>query len=153
MAGTAVATDSGPALAWSAPASWRAKPATAMRKGSYAIPGGGGKDGDVSVTAFPGDVGGELANVNRWRGQVGLPPLAAGDLDAAVERFARNGLSFTIVDAAAGGGPEAQRILGAIVPFGDGAWFFKLAGPGRLVSREKPSFLKFLGTVTPGAQP
>ena len=27
----------------------------------------------VTVSMFPGDVGGVLANVNRWRGQLGQP--------------------------------------------------------------------------------
>jgi hypothetical protein len=153
MASTAVPTESGAALAWSAPAGWKAKPLTAMRKGSYTVPGEGGKDGDLSVTAFPGNVGGELANVNRWRGQVGLRPLGEADLAGSVTRLTRNGLSFTVVDAAGGPGPGDQRILGAIVPFGEGTWFFKLAGPSGLLEREKARFLGFLDTVKPGAQP
>src|SRR2546425_682214 len=76
MAATPVATAGGTGLTWTAPASWQAKAASAMRKGSYAVPGDGGATADLSITAFPGDVGGEAANVNRWRGQVSLPPLA-----------------------------------------------------------------------------
>ena len=67
MADTAVPTASGDGLSWQAPAGWAQKPAGAMRKASYSVPGSDG-DSDLSVTAFPGDVGGELANVNRWRG-------------------------------------------------------------------------------------
>src|SRR5882724_4414392 len=75
MAATAVPTASGDGLAWTAPANWTVKPASAMRKGSYRVPGPDGTDADLSITAFPGDVGGRLANVNRWRGQLELPPL------------------------------------------------------------------------------
>src|SRR5262245_59791460 len=80
MANTAVPTAQGDGLAWTAPAHWQAKPASAMRKGSYAIAGDGGAAADLSITAFPGDVGGEAANVNRWRGQVSLPPASASEL-------------------------------------------------------------------------
>jgi len=153
MADTAVPTAAGPGLTWTAPAGWRAKPASAMRKGSYAVPGEGGAEADLSITAFPGDVGGELANVNRWRGQVQLPPLGYSDLPGAVSAVAQNGLQLTIVDFASAEGADSKRILGAIVPFADGTWFFKLTGPDRLVAGEKPAFLAFLKTVKPVTQP
>ena len=127
MADTAVPTASGSDLTWSAPDGWSAKAASAMRKGSYTVPGGGG-EADLSITAFPGDVGGELANVNRWRGQVGLGPLAPQDLDASVSRVQSNGLTLTLVELQAGGA-AGKSILGAIVPFGGSTWFFKLTGP------------------------
>ena len=71
-AGPALATASGPGLTWTAPAHWVGKPLSAMRKGSYTVPGDGA-EADLSITAFPGAVGGELANLNRWRGQLQLP--------------------------------------------------------------------------------
>jgi hypothetical protein len=153
MAATAVNTAEGPGLIWSAPAQWRAKPASAMRKGSYAVPGDKGADGDISITAFPGDVGGELANVNRWRGQVQLPPLDDAGLSGAVSRMQQNGLELTVVDFSNGSAGNGQRILGAIVPFDGNTWFFKLMGPDALVRGQRPAFLEFLKTVKPSAQP
>jgi hypothetical protein len=147
MANTAVPTAAGPSLVWSAPAAWRVKAASAMRKGSYAVSGPGGADADLSITAFPGDVGGDLANVNRWRGQLQLPPLTAGALDAAVTRFQAHGLGFTVVELAAAGGANPQRILGAIVPVDGSTWFFKLMGPATVVAAAKPDFLEFLKSV------
>ncbi len=150
MSDTAVPTAAGPSLTWSAPATWTAKPATAMRKGSYAVPGAGGEAGDLSITAFPGAVGGLIANVNRWRGQVQLPPLADADLAAAVTTVPENGLQVTVVDFSAPGG--AKRILGAIVPFGDSCWFFKLTGSSALITSAKPGFLDFLKTIKASGQ-
>jgi hypothetical protein len=149
MAGTNVDVAAGSGLAWTAAAGWQSKPASAMRKGSYAVPGEGGAAADLSITAFPGDVGGELANLNRWRGQVQLPPLADADRAEAVTRFQQNGLDFALVDFAGG----QQRILGAIVSFGGDTWFFKLMGPDAVVGGAKPAFLEFLKTVKPSAQP
>ena len=143
MATTAVPTASGDSLVWTAPASWTAKAPGAMRKGSYGVSAAGG-EADLSITAFPGDVGGELANVNRWRGQVGLPSLAPGDLEASVSRFDSNSLSFTVVALSPAGG---KSILGAIVPYNGSTWFFKLTGPAAAVDASKADFMAFLRTI------
>jgi len=147
MANTAVTTAEGPGLSWSAPAHWTAKPASAMRKGSYAITDDTGATADLSITAFPGDVGGDLANVNRWRGQLQLPPLAAAELASATTHLDANDLHFTTVDFTGGPGATPQRVLGAIVPVGNATWFFKLTGPAALVAREQAAFASFLQTI------
>lgn len=149
MANTPVATASGNALVWTAPSSWTAKPAGSMRKGSYAVKGDGG-EADMAVTAFPGDVGGDLANLNRWRGQIGLPAVGQAEFDRDTRHLDRNGLHMTVVDIA-GSGANAQRILGAMVPHQGATWFFKLSGPDALVAREKPAFLALLDSIKPAA--
>jgi hypothetical protein len=149
MANTAVATASGTPLAWTAPAAWTAKPAGAMRKGSYTVKGDEG-EADFAITAFPGDVGGDLANLNRWRGQLSLPALNQSDFAAATEHVDHNGLHMTVVDIV-GTGDKPQRILGAMIPHGGATWFFKLTGPAALVAREKPAFTAFLATIKPAA--
>jgi hypothetical protein len=146
MADTAVPTASGQGLVWQAPGAWASKPAGAMRKATYGVPGAGAES-DLSITAFPGDVGGELMNVNRWRGQVGLSPLRAEDLDASVSRVESNGLRMTLVELAPQGDPNGKAMIGAIVPVGGSTWFFKLTGPGASVRASKPAFLEFLHTV------
>ena len=152
MAGT-VPTAAGDGLSWTAPAAWKAKAASAMRKGSYSVPGSNGQDGDLSITAFPGDVGGELANVNRWRGQVQLPALSEAELPAATAHLTQNGLTFTVVNLTGSAQGARQRILGAIVPYAGSTWFFKLAGPDDAVAKAEPDFRAFLQTVKPPAQP
>lgn len=146
MADTAVPTASGADLAWQAPPGWTSKPAGQMRKATYAVPGGG-VDSDLSITAFPGDVGGELMNVNRWRGQLGLTPLRPEELEASVSRAEANGLRMTIVELASQGDPGGKAMMGAIVPVNGSTWFFKLTGPGASVRASKPAFLEFLHTV------
>ena len=147
MANTAVTTANGPGLTWSAPAHWTAKAASAMRKGSYAITADSGETADLSITAFPGDVGGDLANVNRWRGQIQLPPLAATELASATAHLDVNGLHLTTVDFTGGPTAKPQRVLGAIIPVGNATWFFKLSGPAALVGREQAAFATFLQTI------
>jgi len=140
MAGTAVAVATGRDLTWTAPADWKPTAGSAMRKGSYAVSGPEGT-GDLSITAFPGDVGGNLANVNRWRGQLGLPPVST--VGEAAQPLEANGLHLLVFDGANNG----QAILAAIVSRPDDTWFFKLTGPDALVARTKPAFLDFLRTV------
>lgn len=150
MANTAVPTAAGGDLSWTAPAHWKPKPASAMRKGSYAIVGPEGAEADLSITAFPGNVGGDLANINRWRGQISLPPIAESDLATQSEHIDANGFHITFVDFANTANPP-QRITGAIVPFGNATWFVKLMGPDNVVAPEREAFLAFLQTLQPPA--
>lgn len=148
MANTAVPTADGASLTWTAPAHWQPKAASAMRKGSYAVPAGD-TPADLSITAFPGDVGGEVANLNRWRGQLSLAPAGEAELAAAITRFEQDGLKIAVVDFDNG----QQRLLGAIVPLRGSTWFFKLTGPAAPLAKEKPAFLGFLKTVKAPAAP
>ncbi len=147
MASTAVPTVAGSGLTWTAPASWTVKPNGSMRRGSFAIKGAGA-EADLSITAFPGATGGLEANLNRWRGQVGLPPQSPAEVTAAVEKFSANGLEFTLVDYAGG----ENHLIGAIVPYGGNSWFFKLMGPDALVAPQKDAFRDFLHTVKEAAK-
>jgi len=146
MAATAVPTATGSDLIWTAPADWVSKPASAMRKGSYTVRGEGG-EADLSITAFPGSTGGLLANLNRWRGQLGLAPLAETELDANCARLDAGDLHLVVADFAGQAGGKPTRLVGAVVPHGGDTWFFKLMGPDALVAREKPAFLEFLRTI------
>ena len=145
MASTPVPTASGADLTWKAPSHWVAKTGSSMRKGSYTISGAGG-EADLSIIAFPGAVGGDLANLNRWREQVGLPPVNQAEFEASAQRLERDGLRMTVVDLA-GTGADAKRILGAMIPYSGATWFVKLMGPDALVAKEKTAFMAFLDTV------
>jgi hypothetical protein len=148
MANTAVPTASGAGLVWTAPANWASKTGSAMRKATFVLKSEGTPgEGELAVTAFPGDVGGELANVNRWRGQISLQPIGQGDLGTAITRIERNGLTLGVVDLTS---PDnAQRMLGAMVPHAGSTWFFKLTGPAPLMEKVKPEFMAFLDTIKP----
>jgi hypothetical protein len=149
MASTPVATAEGE-LAWTAPAHWTTGPAAPMRKATLLIPGeGSGPGGELSITAFPGDVGGELANLNRWRSQapLNLPPIAAADLEKSLTREEHNGLKFAVMDITGSGG----RLLGAWAPYAGGTWFFKLTGPAAVLEKEKAAFQAFIASVKPAA--
>ena len=58
----------------SIPTGWKPGKVSSMRLGSYSVEEEDGCSLDISVTAFPGDLGGLLPNVERWLGQIGLDP-------------------------------------------------------------------------------
>lgn len=142
-AGPARAT---PALPqWEVPAGWQPQAAGPLLIARYFIAEPEGR-AEVTVSAFPGDSGGLLANVNRWRSQVGLEPIQATDADKLVERFdAPSGqvslVDMTGTDRATG---QPSRLIGAILPRGGQTWFFRLRGDGPVVERQRAAFLKFI---------
>lgn len=146
MAATTVVTAEGDGLVWTAPAHWSANPAAGMRRGSFAIRGPQG-EADMAITAFPGDVGGELANINRWRGQLGLPALNPAELPAVRTPVHTDHFEFILVEFGNPAATPPTRMLGAFTAHQGNTWFFKLSGPDALVAAEKSAFLNFLHTV------
>jgi hypothetical protein len=149
MASTAVTTAVGDGLTWTAPSHWKPKTASAMRKGSYGVAGPDGAEADMSITAFPGDVGGTLANVNRWRGQLALQPMSEADLEPVMQHMHVGDFHVDVVEFANTQSNQPQRMIGAIVPFNDSTWFFKLTGPDALVAQEREAFLSLVQSIKP----
>ena len=144
----AAATAGTDSLVWAAPDHWLAKPLGPMRRGSF-TPKNEHGDADCSIFVFPAATNPLLANINRWRGQIGLPNLSEAQLPAETSVLENSGLSFTVVDMLGQQGGNPTRVLGAILYRGDEAWFFKLGGPDATVAAEKSAFLDFLRTVHP----
>lgn len=136
-----VATAAPASLIWQAPAGWAAKPASGMRRATYLVSGAA----DMSVISLPGDAGGDLANVNRWRGQVGLEPWDAAAFKKAAETVVSRAGNFTMIDLAG----SSQRMLAGMMMREGETWFFKLLGPDQLVGAAKPAFKSFLASVSP----
>ena len=62
--------DSALGVTYQTPESWTEYPPSSIRKANFKINNTSGT-AEVSVTVFPGDVGGALVNINRWRQQIG----------------------------------------------------------------------------------
>lgn len=131
-------------LAWKSPAGWQEKPASGMRRATFVVPGAAGS-AELSVISLPGDAGGDLANVNRWRGQVGLSAWDEASFKKAAVKVSAPAGTFTLVDLA--GGP--QRMAAAMMMRNGESWFFKLLGPDGTVGGALPAFKSFLATVKP----
>ena len=108
-----------------------------------------GASADVTVSSFPGSVGGLLANVNRWRGNVSLDPIAEDDLSKSTSSIDVPGGKAVLVDVSgksAKTGNDA-RLIGVIWPRGDQTWFYKFLGDPAVVDHEKDAFQKFVQSV------
>lgn len=134
---------------WSPPANWRPAPGSAMRVATFEVAGEGGATGDLSVVALSGGGGGALANVNRWRGQMGQGPVDEAGLAASAKPLTVEGSPepARLVEIEGTGGHAGSAILAAIVSRAEITWFYKLTGPSALVAREKANFTKFVASV------
>ncbi|WP_068773028.1 hypothetical protein OH491_01085 [Termitidicoccus mucosus] len=150
-AGVAAAAGA-PHAHWTVPAGWQEKPAGAMRAGTLAVSAPDGRGAEVAVTVFPGDVGGDLANVNRWRGQLQLPPVTAAQLSSVITTLDAPAGLFLITDmtseAALIDGKYKSRTLGAWLKQPERTWFFKFSGEAGLIGEQRETFLAFLQTVS-----
>lgn len=132
---------------WEVPAHWQSQAATTMLLARFAIPGSDGRKAELTVSSFPGDVGGLAANVNRWRGQIGLPPVSGDELTKVTQPIDVHGMKSTLVDIANPNGKPSLRMMTAVVPREGKTWFFKLLGDAAVVEKERAAFMKFLQTI------
>lgn len=135
-------------LTYTTPEGWKEIPSSGMRVAAFVIPDG---DRKVEVTVVPlgGPAGGLVENVNRWRGQVGLPPASESDMRKDMREIDVAGAKASYVDltgVAKAGGP-AERIVAVVVPRGPQTWFIKIWGPADQVGKQKPAFEAFVRSI------
>jgi hypothetical protein len=130
---------------WVKPEGWSEQPLSEMRLGSFKVAGSNTTSADVSVTAFPGDAGGLAPNVNRWRGQLQLPPLEEDQLQQTIQRTEVQGIQTYLVDIQTPeNAPKPSRILGAVLETPDRTWFVKMTGSPELIESQRQKFLDFV---------
>jgi len=134
---------------WAVPANWTEKPPGPMLLKSFAATDSSGKAATVTISSFPGDVGGTFANVNRWRGQMGLPPVEQDKLDSVTHPLDTSGGKATMVDFTGTDSKTGQpgRLVAVALPHGGSTWFYKLFGDASAVEQQKETFVKFVQTV------
>jgi hypothetical protein len=129
---------------WTMPTGWTEAPLGSMRVASFRIASGDLR-AEVSVIPLLGTGGGDLENVNRWRGEVGLPPISEDELKQQAQTVQVDGRPASFFDME---GKTADGTMGRVVAaiqHRDGtAWFFKMAGDSDLVAKQKELFVAFL---------
>ena len=153
FAGSGVADQT--TVKYESPDEWQVVPASGIRKAAFRV-ANGAREATVTVIGFPAAAGpmlaDPLANVNRWRSEVGLEPLAADGLSAATEPIEIASLQAIYVEAipAASKGEESSAdrgTLAAMATGGDVVWFFKITGDRDLVVAQRDQFKSFLKSV------
>jgi hypothetical protein len=135
---------SGPPLRWTLPKGWTESAGGSMRYATFTPPVPGKVD--ASVVVLPGPAGGELANVNRWRGQIGLPALDDAALAAARRVVRTKAGPLKVYDFTNGASP-GSRLVAALAESGGNTWFVKITGDAGAVGAAQDDFMKLLGSL------
>lgn len=110
------------AVEWTLPEGWTVTYGGQSRHSTIHVPGD--DPAELAVSFFPGDVGGDVANVNRWLGQIGLKPLTEEGVLPLIVEVEAGPKTFSLVDLK---GPQ-KRMLAAWTRHGEHTWFFKWTG-------------------------
>ncbi|MFL2825746.1 MAG: hypothetical protein ACJZ8T_01590 [Coraliomargaritaceae bacterium] len=134
--------DSASGISYQTPDSWTEFPPSSIRKANFKIDNASGT-AEVSVTVFPGDVGGTLANINRWRQQISLSPIDQASLKENISPIIISNHQgyFTKLEG------NTESILGGILPFHGSTWFIKMQGDILVVEEEVDTFKSFLSSI------
>ncbi|MGB0409046.1 MAG: hypothetical protein ACPG3X_06350 [Opitutales bacterium] len=142
LPGMAEAAEAAADFSYTVPDDWEEYPPQSIRKANFRVSDALGS-AEITVTVFPGDVGGKLANINRWRSQIGLDPIdrpALSDVSSPIMISKHNGLIVRL------NGPE-QSILGGMLGFHGSTWFFKMQGTAGTVAAQRANMEQFLKSV------
>ena len=134
--------DSASGISYQTPDSWTEFPPSSIRKANFKIDNASGT-AEVSVTVFPGDVGGTLANINRWRQQISLSPIDQASLKENISPIIISNHQgyFTKLEG------NTESILGGILPFHGSTWFIKMQGDILVIEEEVDTFKSFLSSI------
>jgi hypothetical protein len=134
----------GPGLLWKLPKGWTQEQGSGMRFATLKAPVQGKVD--VSVVVLPGTAGGELANVNRWRGQIGLAPIDEGALGSAKTALKAPAGAVSLYDFTSEGEKKSRMIAGLLFAEGN-SWFVKMVGDADAVGLARADFVRLVETL------
>ena len=143
-----------------APDGWVSeRPSSSMRVSQYQLPAAEGDAEAASLVVYyfgAGQGGSVDANLDRWISQMQSPDGRPSKDKAKTETTSANGMKVTLLDVAGtyaggdmGGGGAAQtkpnfRMRAAVIETPKGAYFIKLVGPEKTVTRWDQAFQKFI---------
>jgi hypothetical protein len=130
-------------MRWTLPKGWTETRQGGMRYATLKAPVPGAID--ASVVVLSGQAGGELMNVNRWRGQINLDPIDEAALAAARTRIGSKAGELKVYDFTTG--PTGKRLIAGILEAGGSTWFVKVTGDAAAVTAARNDFLALLGSL------
>ena len=123
-----------------APEGWRPLTAGQMQVAKYSVPEQGDAKAEVAVSMFSSDTGGPVANIARWRRQLGLPEATESEIAPMAKPLDPSLPGALLAELQ----NEKRWMIGAIVPRASGWWFYKLTGDEAAVAAAPDSFLSFV---------
>jgi len=148
-AGAPVALPAG-TMHWQPPDGWREVPNTSSMRFATLVAGDGDDAIEVSITEIVGQAGGIAPNINRWRGQLGLPPAGERELASSAQLvIGADGAQGLMVDLAAPAATEGSpRMLAAIFPTQSHTWFIKTTAAADAIQQHVDGFVELCQSVT-----
>ncbi|HZV34401.1 MAG TPA: hypothetical protein VFB72_07465 [Verrucomicrobiae bacterium] len=143
---SAPVVDAGNHPKWQVPANWKQVGASPMLAAKFQVSDAGNQRAEINVSTSSGLGGGAVANINRWRGQLGLGPVDQAGLDKLISNvdLARGKGMLVDMNGADPESGDSRRLVALIVPLADQTWFFKLMGSARVVEKEKAALIQFV---------
>jgi len=132
-------------MTWTLPDGWTIDPTPRdMRVGTIRLPDAAG---EVAITRFGGTAGDLLGNINRWRRQLNLPPVAdvADQPSESMKLVGQPTRLFDISEEGSDGGRKRTMVVG-LMSHGM-TWFIKMSGPYDSLGQQEASFRRFLASV------
>jgi hypothetical protein len=142
-------------LDWTAPIGWIEGPPRSMREVTFFLDES--RSAECYVSVLSGTAGGDAANLNRWRGQMGLPPLDAAQLDALPRtRCLGSEAPLLIAEGAyrgmrGGAGTPDSLFVGTMVLWSGRTVFVRMVGPKALVEPHLAAFKAFCASIHAGS--
>lgn len=128
-----------PDLKFDKPEGWKESAGNAFSMAAFEV-----VDGDQRIETTVSAAGGDLlANMNRWRMQIGLGEFSADEMAKAFEPLEVNGLPANFIEMHSEKTDNPESILGVVVVDGERTWFVKLRGSTALAKREREHLLAF----------
>lgn len=149
-------------LQFKTPAGWVGEtPTSSMRVAQYQLPAAEGDTEAASLVVFyfgAGQGGSVQANLDRWMGQLQQPNGGSSKDTAKTETLTVNGMKVTLLDVRGTygggdmGGGSAQpkpnyRMRAGVIESPKGAYFVKLTGPEKTVSKWDDSFIAYVNSA------
>jgi hypothetical protein len=136
---------------WELPAGWKEDPPSGMRAATLWVPSDG-KPIELTVTTlgWRGTRDELLGNVNRWRGQMQLPPISMEELPESTRELAAGNAKITLADLR--GRYQASGMMGPFAGGAAGAASRAAQGPGAAIPPGHPPIDESTGLQPGGPQ-
>jgi hypothetical protein len=127
------------------PEGWKVLPVSQYKTVNLQV--AGDEQATCHMSILGGTGGGLLANVNRWRSQIGLAPIGQEELAKLPRhKFFNNpalllDLKGRYAGMSGGSGKEEWGLMGLLLVSPKGSLFLKMQGPSELLQKEKQNFL------------
>lgn len=132
-------------LKWTLPKGWKEGPGDSPFVVAALMPPVSG-DVKASVAKAKGGPALERANVDRWRGQIQLPPVTDDEL-AKGRKLIKTPYGKAILYDFTGKDAKKRLVVAAFTVSEEDAWFVKLTGDAALVAKAYPEFMKLIESV------